>query len=110
MMVCFCLQIFLGAALLLLVSSAWAQAPGDEHERCTAADPGSDTIVTLMNSHHYTDLLGEDGVWDQISFDDNNSPESRISPPFVSPSFFTCRTEVDCVPNTKTIEKRNQQK
>ena len=59
-------------------------SPGDEHQDCMRdRSPYASNMMMLMNSQHYTQLLGDRGVWDQIDLDDNN-PVTSYNPTYVS--------------------------
>ena len=75
----------LGVALFLLFALGHAvMAPGDESSRCTnQLDPYPPSMMMLMNSRHYSALLGPEGVWDQMDLDDND-PETSFNPTYVS--------------------------
>ena len=72
--------------MLFLVALGRAQmAPGDEHQECMEdRPPYASNIMMLMNSQHYSQLLGDGGVWDQIDFDDNNLDDNSQNPTSVS--------------------------
>ena len=79
--------------LLVFAALTCAQvAPGDEHDTCSNSIPSTDSnVVLLMTSKAYTVLLGEDGVWDEMDFDDNN-PETSFQPTNVSRKISLCKS------------------
>ncbi|CAI8036631.1 Ephrin type-A receptor 4-B [Geodia barretti] len=76
-------KMLLGVALFLLFALGHAvMAPGDESSRCTnQLDPYPPSMMMLMNSRHYSALLGPEGVWDQMDLDDND-PETSFNPTY----------------------------
>ena len=75
------------AIVLTFILSASSQAPGDEDERCTTRGFVKDYPANwkvLMDSWSYKDLLddpsrdGDNAVWDQADFDENNIDSSNI--------------------------------
>ena len=89
-------NLLLVTALLVSVRELWAQAPGDEADRCTTnhANPPQypDTIRMLMDSYSYENLLPGNGtgstpiadaVWNDFSFD-GNDVNRTLRPTYVS--------------------------
>ena len=81
-----------------ILSPCSAQAPGDEHERCTGAEDAPtypDTVRNLMDSYNYVQLLPGSGtgnppisgaVWADRSVD-GNDVDGTVSPTYVSLQF-----------------------
>ena len=85
------------AIIFINVSLCWAQAPGDEDVRCTEehSSPPTypDTERNLMDSFNYEQLLPGNGtgddpipnaVWNDFSFDDNDTAPELFNPTYVS--------------------------
>ena len=85
------------ALLFINLSLCWAQAPGDEHVRCTEehSSPPTypDTERNLMDSYNYEQLLPGNGtgddpipnaVWNDYSFDDNDITPEEDKATYVS--------------------------
>ena len=75
----------------------WAQAPGDEDDRCTVnhSNPPQypDNVRNLMDSYNYENLLPGNGtgnspiataVWNDFSYDGNDVTPETLSPTYVS--------------------------
>ena len=83
--------------LVVYTAQCWAQAPGDEADRCTTdhRNPPQypDTIRMLMDSYSYVNLLPGNGtgsmtpiadaVWNDFSFDGNDVTRT-LRPTYVS--------------------------
>ena len=92
--------------LLVVISLATAQAPGDEDDRCTVDHTSPqvypDNVKTLMDSYNYEQLLPGNGtgnslivnaVWNDRSYD-GNDVTNRSHPTYVRNSLIFCM----CVP------------
>ena len=90
---CFLFQILV---TWICLSLSWAQAPGDEADRCTTDHENPpqypDTIRMLMDSFSYENLLPGNGtgaspiadaVWNDFSFDGNDRIDT-LNPTYVS--------------------------
>jgi hypothetical protein len=89
------MQLTVTIFLLLFVGLCWAQAPGDEDDRCTVnhSNPPQypDTVRNLMDSYNYENLLPGNGtgnspiataVWNDFSFDGNDVTPETLSPTY----------------------------
>ncbi|CAI8007494.1 Ephrin type-A receptor 4 [Geodia barretti] len=83
------------AYLLVFLSLCWAQAPGDEDDRCTVnhSNPPQypDNETNLMDSYSYENLLPGNGtgnspiataVWNDFSFDVNDVTPGTLNPTY----------------------------
>ena len=83
-------------SLHAFVGLCWAQAPGDEADRCTTDHANTpqypDTIRMLMDSYSYENLLPGNGtgstpiadaIWNDFSFDGNDVTRT-LRPTYVS--------------------------
>ena len=90
-------DLLLVTVLLVSVGELWAQAPGDEDDRCTVnhSNPPQypDNVTNLMDSYNYENLLPGNGtgnspiataVWNDFSFDGNDVTPETLSPTYVS--------------------------